>query len=80
MKTLKAIPYQSGYIFVDDSKIEEGNTVYCTTTNSIIKWSIPDEAGSNRSKIIAQTPDLNIEGIPYVELEEDIDMMALQGF
>ena len=30
------------------------------------------------SKIIAQTPNLNLEGIPYVELEEDVEQFTLE--
>jgi len=85
MKTLKAIPYQQGTLFVDEqAKIKETGdfvTYHGTpyrTNHSNLRNIITDEwvcVPNNLTgckKIIAQH-NLNFEGIPYVELEEDVD-------
>ena len=41
----------------NEEKIENGDYAYCQTSNSIIKWSIPNSAGDNRFKIILTTDD-----------------------
>ena len=78
MKTLKAIPYQSGYIFVDGKiKPNDGELVY-NDIFGIFPYD-SDAMGNYGStpevKIIAQY-NLNLEGIPYVELEEDVEELG----
>ncbi len=84
MKTLKAIPYQLGYIFVDGSEIKEGDWFYSVKPRTADKafgsnisewWKTVCEGNESArwfNKIIAQH-NLNLEGIPYVELEEDVE-------
>ena len=65
---LKAIPYQSGYLFVDDSvDVVKGDLHLYRGEPRVY----PHDSGwYDKNKIIAQY-NLNLEGIPYVELEED---------
>jgi len=71
---IKQIPYQSGFVFVDEiTEIKEGdrymNGPYLYTADRFF------ERESNDKKVIAQH-NLNLEGIPYVELEEDVEKLC----
>jgi hypothetical protein len=85
MKTLKCIDYQQGKIFVDEqAEIKEGDSIICTYGDGDIQVRVNkndlkldnfiDSKFKTKvyHKIIAQTPNLNLEGIPFIELEEDI--------
>jgi hypothetical protein len=74
MKTFKCIDYQQGKILVDEqAEIKEGDR---TIRNGVVEqcnskmhsfalW------GKDAKKIIAQH-NLNLEGIPFIELKEDV--------
>jgi len=70
---LKTIPYQSKLVFVDKLI---GNLAYHTeggiedVDNKSAYRFIP------KAKIICQEVGLNLEGIPYVKLEEDVEELA----
>jgi hypothetical protein len=74
MKTLKAIPFQSGLAFAIMEKVQCGD-YYLTESGNLVKANDYTEYVVKRNKIIAQH-NLNLEGIPYVELEEDIISLA----
>ena len=66
----KPIKYLEGIVFVDDeAKIKEGDKVYSLTSHEIITWWL-GKSLSDKRKLISQSPNLNIEGIPYAEVEE----------
>ncbi len=77
---LKAIPYQSGYIFVDESGSDfKVDDIVYDIINQLVTSKIKKEMAvffnqvkerNQYFKIIAQHT-LNLEGIPYVELEEN---------
>lgn len=68
---LKSIPYQHGTLFVDEqAEIKEGTII--ATKNAFHPCVGPE---FNIVTPIAQH-NLNLEGIPYVELEEDVDTKA----
>jgi hypothetical protein len=75
MKTLKCIDYQQGKILVDEqAEIKKGDLIL--VNNEILTaGGLADTYGDDHSKIIAQTPNLNLEGIPYVELEDDVEKL-----
>jgi hypothetical protein len=100
---LKAIPYQSGYIFVDENaEIKEGDYVWyhhpkqdfdMASIHKVINPNYSLHEPSHRvhfdtgfgviegcKKIIAQTPNLNLEGIPFIELEEDCSLEKAKQF
>lgn len=73
MKTLKAIPYQSGYIFVElDVLLKNGDIANAPYGNGLYTYSSKDEGNGKGDKVIAQTTNLNLEGIPYVEIGKTV--------
>jgi hypothetical protein len=75
-KTFKSIQYQKGWLFVDEQGV--GYTYNKPTYNSDGKVGLPENRESKA--IIAQSPELSIPDIPYVELEEDVEQLAKQEF
>lgn len=74
--TLNAIQYQNGYLLVDNSKVYNEDMYYSTGFKEVYKAVVdePKEVSDRRDfKIIAQSPELSIPDIPYVEVEDDAE-------
>jgi hypothetical protein len=83
MKTLKVLDYQQGKILVDDKKVDFYDTKSGDLIYDEVEGVTKDRNCIHRRacyKIIAQTPNLNIEGIPFIELEEDVDEKIIPVF
>jgi len=72
MKTLKCIDYQQGKILVDEeAEIKEGDWFYGRDKQiHLLKSS--QKVTAEAKKIIAQTPNLNLEGVPCVEISKTV--------
>lgn len=78
---LKAVQYQNGYLFVDEKATECRFYLHCSIGGNhqvydIENGGILDDFKRGQPigwciKIVAQSPELSIEGVPYVELEEE---------
>lgn len=73
------ISYNGGTIWVDKEVIvSKGDTLYSSISNKIcIEWL--DANGNKNSthlKVVAQSTNLSIPNIPYVEIEEDVESIV----
>lgn len=69
---LTEISYQNGKIWVSDEIVKKNNCYiqfYDERFDGVIRWAENDSniKADHYKKIICQSPELNIEGVPYVE-------------
>ena len=78
---LEPIEYNGGVIWVNTTKfptMKKGQS-YWRTIHSIVNVCIDDKQYfEDDYPIVAQSPNLSIPNIPYVEVEEDVEHLAKQ--
>lgn len=84
----QAIDYQGGQIYVDKTVLMGLGYVVIENKRGEaypFEYEVKNLRSSDRTsegyKIVAQSPNLSIEGIPYVEIEEeDVEQLALKEY
>lgn len=73
--TLTPIKYQEGTIWVDkEANVYGGDTVYDWEQKFISVVFSNYTTTDFEWKVVAQSPNLSIEEVPYVEVEEDVEV------
>lgn len=77
---LHAIDYNGGQIWVDrESHIKQGELYYDSGSENIIETANKDmERAYYQAKVLAQSPNLSLPNIPYVEIEEEAKRIDLE--
>lgn len=73
------IPYQRGILWVDKNQKGKQGFNYDSESKELRTLNF-DVSRDSHFKIIAQSPNLSLPNIPYIEIEEDVNDLAYQYY